>query len=84
MAFVGRHNHGNTVNSMLAATDNFILLQTAVSRVSNPVDESLTKDARFHFDTGSQRTYVMVELARLLKLRIVRKEAILIKKVCDR
>ena len=56
------------------------MLQIAVACVSNVQDYETSTFSRFLFDNCSQRTYITTSLKKKLKLRIIRKENILIQR----
>ena len=81
----GKHNisvcnKDNSANSVVSHVDasSSILLQTARTEVVS-IDDLHSLTTRILFDSGSQRTYVTDNVRKLLKLKTIRSEKVMIK-----
>ena len=65
----------STGGTALVALDETVMMQTALTTVSNPSTHASTV-ARLFFDSGSQRSYISSDLAQRLHLRASKQEVI--------
>ena len=65
----------STGGTALVALDETVMMQTALTSVSNPSTHASTV-ARLFFDSGSQRSYISSDLAQRLHLRASKQEVI--------